>query len=139
MSNDTLYNAEICLQAFEKDKPIVINNILYDFNKATLRPESKTVLNGLVTIMKDNPKLIIRLGAHTDSIGSVKYNIKLSQARAQSCVDYIISQGITSERIYAKGYGKSMPVAPNSLPNGKDNPEGRQLNRRTEFTVVKTE
>jgi outer membrane protein OmpA-like peptidoglycan-associated protein len=139
MGNDTLYNAEICLQAFEKDKPIVINNILYDFNKATLRPESKTVLNSLVTIMKDNPKIIVRLGAHTDSIGSVKYNIKLSQARAQSCVDYIISQGITSERIYAKGYGKSMPVAPNSLPNGKDNPEGRQLNRRTEFTVVKTE
>lgn len=139
MSSDTLYSPEICLQAFEKDKPIVIKNVLYDFNKATLRPESKQVLNELVVIMKDNPKIIVRLGAHTDSIGSEKYNLKLSQARAQACVDYIISQGITSERIYAKGYGKSMPVAPNSLPNGKDNPEGRQLNRRTEFTVVKTE
>ena len=136
---DTLYNAGICLQPFEKNKPIVIKNILYDFNKATLRPESEVVLNELVTIMNDNPKIVIELGSHTDSIGSEKYNLKLSQARAQSCVDYIISKGINDKRILAKGYGKSKPIAPNSLPNGKDNPDGRQLNRRTEFTVLKTE
>jgi OmpA-OmpF porin, OOP family len=65
--------------------------------------------------------------------------MKLSQARAQACVDYIVSKGISDTRIFAKGYGKRKPVAPNSLPNGKDNPEGRQLNRRTEFTVLKAE
>jgi outer membrane protein OmpA-like peptidoglycan-associated protein len=139
MGHDTLYNPDICLQAYKVDKPIVIANVLYDFNKATLRPESKVVLNGLVTIMKDNPKIIVELAAHTDSIGTDAYNMKLSQARAQSCVDYIVSSGIEERRIYAKGYGKRKPIAPNSLPNGKDNPEGRQLNRRTEFTVIKTE
>lgn len=139
LDRDTLMNGEICLQAFKKDKPIIIENVLYDFNKATLRPASKTVLDGLVKIMKDNPKIIVELASHTDSIGSDKYNFKLSQARAQSCVDYIVSQGVDEKKIYAKGYGKSRPIAPNSLPDGKDNPEGRQLNRRTEFTVVKTE
>lgn len=139
MRGDTLVNPDICLQAFEVNKPIVIKNILYDFNKATLRPESKTVLDSLVTIMVDNPKIIVQLSAHTDSIGSEAYNMKLSQERAQACVDYIISKGIADTRIIAKGYGKSHPIAPNSLPNGKDNPEGRQLNRRTEFTVLKVE
>ncbi|OOQ56533.1 OmpA family protein [Mucilaginibacter pedocola] len=139
MSNDTLFNPEICLQAFKVDKPIVIKNVLYDYNKATLRPESKIVLNDVVKILNDNPKIKIELAAHTDSIGSDKYNNKLSQARAQACVDYIVASGINESRIYAKGYGKRRPIAPNSLPNGKDNPEGRQLNRRTEFTVLKLE
>ncbi|PJJ79203.1 OmpA family protein [Mucilaginibacter auburnensis] len=139
MLKDTLFNADICLQPFEVNKPIVINNVLYDYDKATLRPESKTVLDGVVKILKDNPKIKIELAAHTDSIGSDIYNNKLSEARAQSCVDYVISRGISRDRIFARGYGKTKPIAPNSLPNGKDNPEGRQLNRRTEFTVLKTE
>lgn len=139
MSGDTLFNAEICLQAYKKDVPIVIKNVLYDYDKATLRPESKQVLDGVVTILRDNPKIKIELAAHTDSIGGDAYNNKLSQARAQACVDYIVSKGINESRLYAKGYGKRRPIAPNSLPNGKDNPEGRQLNRRTEFTVLKLE
>jgi OOP family OmpA-OmpF porin len=139
MKGDTLINPDICLQAFVVNKPIVIKNILYDFNKATLRPESMTMLDVLVKIMVDNPKIRVELSAHTDSIGSDAYNLKLSQDRAQSCVDYMIGKGVSNERIFAKGYGKSRPIAPNSLPNGKDNPDGRQLNRRTEFTVLKTE
>lgn len=139
MVGDTLVNADLCLQPFQVNKPIVIQNVLYDFNSATLREESKTVLNGIVKILKDNPKIKIELASHTDSIGSDAYNMKLSQDRAQSCVDYIIQNGIEEARIFAKGYGKSKPVAPNSLPNGKDNPDGRQLNRRTEFTVLKLE
>jgi OOP family OmpA-OmpF porin len=139
MLKDTLVSPDLCLQSFEVNKPIVIKNILYDFNKADLRPESKIVLNGLVTILKDNPKIKIELSAHTDSIGSDAYNLNLSQMRAQSCVDYIVSSGINSERIFAKGYGRTKPVAPNSLPNGQDNPDSRQLNRRTEFTVLKME
>lgn len=139
LRNDTLYNSDLCLQAFEVNKPIVINNILYDFNKADLRPESKVILNDLVHILKDNPKIKIELAAHTDSIGSDAYNNNLSQMRAQSCVDYIVSNGIEADRIFAKGYGKTRPIAPNSKPDGSDNPDGRQLNRRTEFTVLKTE
>lgn len=139
MSKDTLYNPDICLQAFTVDKPIVIKNVLYDFNKSTLRPASKLVLDSLVTVLKDNPKIKVELASHTDWIGSDKYNDKLSQARAQSCVTYIISKGIDANRIYAKGYGERRPIAPNAFPNGKDNPEGRQLNRRTEFKVTKVE
>lgn len=139
MVGDTLVNENLCLQPFQVNKPIVIKNILYDFNSANLRDESKTTLNGIVKILKDNPKIKIELASHTDSIGSDAYNLKLSQDRAQSCVDYIIQTGVEESRIFAKGYGKSKPIAPNSLPNGKDNPDGRQLNRRTEFTVLKLE
>lgn len=139
MMKDTLISPDICLQAFEVNKPIVIKNILYDFDKADLRPESKVVLNGLVTILKDNPKIKVELASHTDSIGKDDYNMNLSQMRAQSCVDYIVSKGISADRIFAKGYGRTKPIAPNSTPDGKDNPEGRQLNRRTEFTVLKVE
>ncbi|WP_326995827.1 OmpA family protein [Chitinophaga sp. 212800010-3] len=134
---DSLNNPSLCLKHYEIEKPIVLNNIYYDFNKATLREDSKRVLDSVVDILKDNPKITIEMSAHTDSVGSAKYNEKLSQARAQSCVDYIISKGISSDRLIAKGYGKSKPIAPNSLPNHKDNPEGRQLNRRTEFKVLK--
>jgi len=138
-SKDTLNSADICLQPFEVNKPIVLKNILYDFGTATLRPEAKTVLNELVAIMNNNPKIKIELSSHTDSIGSDAYNNKLSQQRAQACTDYVIAAGIAADRVFAKGYGKTRPVAPNSLPNGKDNPDGRQLNRRTEFTVLKIE
>ena len=102
---------------------------------ASLRPESKIALDNIVEILNDNPHIKIELSSHTDSIGADAYNFRLSQQRAQSCVDYIISKGIDKGRVIAKGYGKSKPIAPNSLPNGQDNPEGRQLNRRTEFTV----
>jgi outer membrane protein OmpA-like peptidoglycan-associated protein len=125
----------IHLQAYAVNKPIVINNILYDYGYATLRPESITVLDGLVKTMVDNPKIVVELSAHTDSVGSDAYNLKLSQDRAQSCVDYMIGKGINVTRISAVGYGRSRPIAPNSLPNGQDNPDGRQLNRRIEFVV----
>ncbi|MBC9931456.1 OmpA family protein [Chitinophaga qingshengii] len=134
---DSLENPALCLKHYEVEKPIVLDNIYYDFGKATLRPESKIVLDTVVDMLKDNPRMMIEMSAHTDSVGSDKYNMKLSQARAQSCVDYLISRGISSQRLIAKGYGKSRPVAPNSLPNHKDNPEGRQKNRRTEFKVLR--
>lgn len=136
-SRDTLYSDELCLKAYKIGKPIVIPRIFYDFDKATLRPESKLVLDSLAAILSDNPKLYVQINAHTDSVGTESYNLDLSQRRAQSCVDYLITKGIASERLKAKGYGEADPIAPNSLPNGKDNPDGRQLNRRTEFVVLK--
>jgi outer membrane protein OmpA-like peptidoglycan-associated protein len=135
IANGAFVSPDIHLQAYAVNKPIIINNILYDYGYATLRPESINVLNDLVKTMVDNPKVIIELSAHTDSIGSDAYNLKLSQDRAQACVDYMISKGVIATRISAVGYGRSKPIAPNSLPNGQDNPDGRQLNRRTEFVV----
>jgi outer membrane protein OmpA-like peptidoglycan-associated protein len=134
---DSMMNPAVCLKRFEIDKPIVIENVFYDYNKATLRPESKRVLDTLYYLLLDNPKMEIELGAHTDSKGTDAYNLKLSDARAKSCVDYLISKGIQHNRVTSKGYGEARPVAPNTLPNGKDNPDGRQLNRRTEFKVLR--
>jgi len=134
---DSIVNPNICLKRYEIGKPIILKDIYYDFDKATLRPQSYIVLDTIVSIMQDNTNIIIEMSAHTDSKGKDEYNMKLSQKRAQSCVDYLISKGISSERMIAKGYGETRPIAPNTMPNGKDNPEGRQLNRRTEFKVLR--
>lgn len=136
-SIDTLFSKSLCLKGFEVGKPIIIPNILYDFDKATLRPESKVVLDSLARILQDNPNLIVQMSANTDSIGTEEYNMKLSQRRAESCVKYLTTRGIPSYRMRAKGYGETRPIAPNSNPDGSDNPKGRQLNRRTEFTILK--
>ncbi|WP_316791090.1 OmpA family protein [Pedobacter frigoris] len=134
---DTLFSPDICLIPFEMDKPIVLKDILYEFDKATLTEDSKTKLDYLYTIMVDNPKIEIELSAHTDSKGVEIYNLDLSNRRAKSCVDYLVSKGIDISRMTSKGYGETVPIAPNEFPNGKDNPEGRALNRRTEFKVTK--
>jgi OOP family OmpA-OmpF porin len=110
---------------------IVISNIYYETAKAELKPESKNSLDKeLVNLLKDNPQLIIEVSAHTDDVGSNEYNQKLSQQRAESVVNYLINNGITKERMVAKGYGESKPIAPNTTP------EGRQKNRRTEFKII---
>ena len=134
--SDTLYNPTVCEQSYQVNRPIIINNIFYDFNKATLRVDSKIILNDLVMILLDNPKIRVELSSHTDSFGNDAYNMTLSQERAQACVDYIISRGVEPSRIIAMGYGKSRPIAPNTFPDGRDNPTGRQKNRRTEFKVL---
>lgn len=134
--SDTLLNPGICLTPLVINKPIKLSDIYYEFNSAELNDSSKTSLNELVKIMKDNDKITVELSAHTDNIGTDEYNLDLSQRRAQSCVNYLISEGVPSSRISAKGYGESMPIAPNTI-KGKDNPDGRQLNRRTEFKVLK--
>jgi len=119
------------------EKPIVIPNIYYDFDKATLRLESKTAIDtSILKLMTDNPQIIVEIGSHTDSKGSVMYNKTLSQERAQSVVNYLITNGISKNRLKAKGYGEAKPIAPNTNPDGSDNPEGRQKNRRTEFRLI---
>lgn len=133
---DTLLSADLCLTPLVIDKPIVLKDIYYEFNSSELTPMSQHSLDLLAELMADNPNITIELSSHTDGIGSDAYNLDLSQRRAQSCVNYLISKGINPDNIYAKGYGKSRPIAPNTI-NGKDNPEGRQLNRRTEFKVLK--
>lgn len=115
---------------------VVLNNIFYDYDKATLRPESKYELNRLLEELLKHPELVVEIGSHTDSRGSDKYNEDLSQRRSESVVAYLVKNGLSQENILARGYGESQPIAPNDNADGSDNPEGRQLNRRTEFKVL---
>ena len=132
---DTL-NVQLQLRKIPK-KPIVLEGILYDFDSANLTASAKVSLDtGLYPIMKENPQIIIELSSHTDAKGSDAYNLKLSQDRAKSVVDYMISKGIDSKRLKDAGYGESKPIAPNTNADGSDNPEGRALNRRTEFEII---
>ncbi|MBR0180884.1 MAG: OmpA family protein [Prevotella sp.] len=139
--------------------PVLIENIFYDFDKATLRPESATALDELVKLLNDNPHITIELSAHTDYKGSDIYNERLSQRRAESVVRYLIEHGIASDRLTPKGYGEGMPkkikkkVAERypflkegdvltedyiaKLPEEQQE-QCNQLNRRTEFKVLRT-
>ncbi len=115
---------------------VEIPNILYDFNKATLQEVSFHVLDSLGALLMANPNTVIEIRSHTDNIGPVAYNLDLSNRRAKSVVDYLVSRGVKAEQLQAKGYGESLPIEPNRI-NGKDNPAGRAKNRRTEFKVLK--
>lgn len=140
-------------------KPVVIENIFYDFDKATLRPESKKALDELIKMLNDNPNVTIELGAHTDRKGSDQYNERLAGRRAQSVVDYLIAGGIKADRLEAKGYGESVPKTINKKMAKEHDflhegdvlteefilalpPEQQeiadQINRRTEFKVLRT-
>ena len=118
------------LKKIDIGKTIALRNIFFDFDKATIRSESANELNRLIKLLTDNPTLKIELGSHTDSKGSDDYNQKLSQSRSQSVVAYLIEKGISSDRLVAKGYGETVPVATN------DTEDGRQENRRTEFKIL---
>ena len=139
--------------------PVLIENIFYDFDKATLRPESATALDELVKLLNENPNVTIELSAHTDYKGSDQYNERLSQRRAESVVGYLIDHGIATDRLTPKGYGEGKPktikrkVAERyaflkagdvltedfiaKLPEEQQE-QCNQLNRRTEFTVLRT-
>ncbi|ASZ14219.1 OmpA family protein [Chitinophaga pendula] len=133
----TLTTPELCLvKIVTPAKPEILENVYYDFNVATLRPESYPALDKLVEVLNQHPERVIELSAHTDSKGGKKFNQRLSEARAKSCLEYLVEKGIDRSRLKYKGYGASKPIAPNENPDGTDNPEGRQQNRRTEFTVL---
>lgn len=139
------------------NKPSVVENIFYDFDKATLRPESKTALDEITVMLEDNPEVSIEMGAHTDRKGSEEYNLSLSDRRAKSVVDYLVGKGISSDRLTWAGYGKSHPktvtkriakeypqfsegvtLTPefiDTLPE-TDREIADQINRRTEFKVT---
>ena len=89
--------------------PVLIDNIFYDFDKATLRPESEAALDKLVKLLEENPNITIELSAHTDYKGSADYNKRLSQRRADAVVTYLIKKGIAAERLSPVGYGKEKP------------------------------
>ncbi|MBK7030053.1 MAG: OmpA family protein [Bacteroidales bacterium] len=125
---------ELLLDKLEVNRTFKIDNIYYDFNKFDIRADAKPELDKLVRIMNENP-INVELGSHTDSRGSFEYNDKLSQNRAQSAVNYIVSTGINSSRITAKGYGEHQLT--NECADGvKCSDEQHQANRRTEFKVI---
>ena len=139
--------------------PVLIDNIFYDFDKATLRPESKEALDQLVKLLEENPNVTIELSAHTDYRGSSEYNKRLSQRRAESVIRYLIEHGIAADRLTPVGYGKETPkiirrkltekypfLKENDVLTeeyiktmGEEEQElCNQLNRRTEFRVLRT-
>ena len=121
---------DILLKKIEVGQKVVLKNIFFDFDKASLRSESVAELNRLTKLMNDVPSLKIEVSGHTDNIGSAAYNKNLSEKRAKSVADYLTNHGIKKDRLEYVGYGFSQPIATN------DTDEGRQQNRRTEFKVL---
>lgn len=122
---------DLYLAPIEVGQIVRLNNVFFDFDKWDLRPESFVELDRVVNLMNEHPTMVIVMSAHTDSYGTDEYNFVLSDKRAKSVMDYILSKGISPDRISSKGYGESKPVATNETD------EGRQLNRRVEFMIMK--
>ena len=118
------------LAPIEVGQTVLIKNIFFDFGKATLREASFADLNRLVDLLDKYPKMTIEISGHTDNVGSDAANQALSQNRAKSVLDYLASKGVAGDRLVAKGMGEAKPVATN------DTEEGRQKNRRVEFTII---
>ncbi|RXK62333.1 OmpA family protein [Lacibacter luteus] len=129
-AGNKIIHKDLYLVPIEVGQIVRLNNVFFDFDKWDLRPVSFVELNLVVKMLNENPAISIELGAHTDSKGSDEYNIKLSHNRAQAVMQYILSKGITPDRLSFKGYGETVPVATN------DTDEGRQLNRRVEFKII---
>lgn len=126
------YVADVDMHKLEIGYIEVLRHVYYDFNKSTLRPESYPELDKLLKVMTQNPYLKLKVNGHTDNVGGHDFNIQLSQRRAESVVDYLVSKGIPASRLVAKGFGETKPIASND-----DEEEGRELNRRTEAEVIK--
>ncbi len=152
---DAEYGVDFILASI--NKPVVIENIFYDFDKASLRPESKTALDEMAKMLLENKNVTIEMGSHTDRKGTDEYNLELSQRRAQSVIDYLIAAGIEQERLKPQGYGETKPKIitkklAREFPQFEEGTEltaeyietlsdtdqeiADQINRRTEFQVL---
>ena len=155
---DAEYGVDFILASITK--PVVVDNIFYDYNKATLRPESKAALDSLADVLRENPNVTIEMASHTDRIGSDKFNIDLSSRRAKSVINYLTEVGIAPDRLQSQGYGKSRPKTITKKlarlhPDFKEGDvltpeyiealspelqeEADQIKRRTEFQVLSTD
>ncbi len=130
LTEETYFDLTIDLTPVRPGKTVRLDNIFFAFDSYKLKPESEPELRFLTTFLQRNPRLSIEIQGHTDNVGSDEVNSTLSQQRAESVRTYLLNQGIDAERVTAKGYGESMPIAPN------DSPENRKLNRRTEFKIL---
>ena len=154
--NET-YGLDFILAAI--NKPVIVENVFYEFDRADVTPESAAALNEIIQMLEDNPNVSIELGAHTDMKGNDDYNLRLSERRAKAVVDYLIQHGVAADRLTPKGYGESLPRTitrkqAREYPMFKEGdvlteeyilalpPEQQEianaLNRRTEFRVLDT-
>ena len=117
-------------QLIEVNAAIVLKNIFFDYNKFELKSESQVELDRLVQLMTDNPTVKIQVEGHTDNIGNAADNLKLSDNRAKAVMSYLVSKSIKADRITAKGYGATKPVADNTSE------QNRAQNRRTEIKIT---
>jgi outer membrane protein OmpA-like peptidoglycan-associated protein/tetratricopeptide (TPR) repeat protein len=129
-SPDEEIRKDFGLDKVEVGATVVLENIFFETNKATLKPESYTQLEQVLKFMNSNPSVRMEISGHTDNTGTLKYNTKLSQARAEAVVEYLVEHGIDASRFDAKGYAFTQPIAPN------DTEEGRAKNRRVEFKIL---
>lgn len=127
---DSTYQKNIPMQPIAINASVVLHNIFFDVNAYDLKPQSQAELDKVVAFLKDNPAVKIQIEGHTDNVGSATDNQKLSQNRASAVVNYLIKKGIAANRLSAKGFGATQPVASNSTD------EGRAQNRRTELKVI---
>ncbi|TRX55953.1 OmpA family protein [Fulvivirga sp. M361] len=127
----TLLSKDIYLNIIEVGTTVRLNNIFFDFDKTTLKSESFVELDKVVEFLTNNSSVEIEIAGHTDSKGSDDYNLNLSQGRAEAVVNYLIQNGVDDYRLEARGYGETVPLETNSTD------EGRAVNRRVEFTVLK--
>lgn len=130
----------IKLDKLEVGKKVVLNNIFYDYNKATLRESSANELKKVIELLNANPKMKIEFSAHTDSRGGDAYNKNLSQERAQSCMDFLVKNGVAKTRLIAKGYGETQLLVTDAeiekLTSEVAKEDAHQKNRRTEFKII---
>ncbi len=120
----------------EKAAPIVLKGVTFEFNSDQLTSEASKRLDNVVNALKGSSDIEVLIKSHTDSIDTEEYNLKLSNDRAASVRQYLIDHDIDASRLDSKGFGESQPVAPNTMPDGSDNPEGRAKNRRVELEVT---
>jgi OOP family OmpA-OmpF porin len=111
------------------ERTIILDNVLFDFDKTAIKPDGAKILDRLIAFLKENPDKRVDLEGHTDSVGTEKYNQGLSERRAASVQDYLTKRGVNASRITMKGFGESKPIADNKTA------EGRAKNRRVEIKV----
>ena len=127
---NTRPGAVVDLDGCEVEAVIELGGVHFDFDKATLKPEAKSVLDQAAALLQKHERVVVEVAGHTDSVGSDEYNMGLSDRRANSVKDYLTAKGVKASRLSAHGYGESRPVASN------DTDEGRAENRRVELIVL---
>ncbi|MDE3184803.1 MAG: OmpA family protein [Bacteroidota bacterium] len=130
VSSDSVYNIDIPLEPIEVNAKVILKNVFFDTKKTELKPESISELDNVVRLMNENPNMKILISGYTDNVGTPADNLKLSNGRALSVVNYLVAKGVKKDRLSYKGFGETNPVATN------DTEEGRAINRRTEMRVV---
>jgi outer membrane protein OmpA-like peptidoglycan-associated protein len=130
VSSDSVYNIDIPLEPIEANAKVILKNVFFDTKKTELKPESISELDNVVRLMNENPNMKILISGFTDNVGTPADNLKLSNGRALSVVNYLVAKGVKKDRLSYKGFGETNPIAAN------DTEDGRAMNRRTELRVV---